>query len=69
MQHRFPLLATTIMIMAIGIFIPYTYIGGKFRLVPLPGEFYYWLAGTLLSYCLLTQAIKMWFIRKFHYWL
>jgi P-type Mg2+ transporter len=64
-----PLLATTIMIMAIGISIPYTSIGASLGFVPLPGDFYYWLAGTLVSYCLLVQAIKMWFIRKFKFWL
>ena len=64
-----PLLLTTAAIMAIGIYIPYSYIGQSIGLVPLPAAFFYWLTGILLSYCLLTQVVKMWFIKRYNYWL
>ncbi len=64
-----PLLTTTLLIMAIGISIPYTSVGASLGFVPLPGEFYYWLAGTLICYCVLVQIVKTWFIRKFQFWL
>ena len=38
-------------------------------LVPLPAAYFYWLAATLLSYCLLTQLIKAWYIRRYRIWL
>jgi P-type Mg2+ transporter len=64
-----PLLTTTLVIMAIGIYIPYTTVGANLGFVPLPGNFYYWLAATLVSYCVLVQLVKIWFIRKFKFWL
>lgn len=64
-----PLLATTAIIMAIGIYIPYSFIGTSINLVPLPGDYFYWLIGILLAYCTLTQLVKVWFIKRFNYWL
>jgi len=64
-----PLLLTTALIMAIGIYLPYTYAGTSIGLTPLPHSYYYWLIATLISYCVLVQIVKKWFIRKFNYWL
>jgi len=64
-----PLLLSTAFIMAIGIYIPYSYIGANIGLVPLPLSYYPWLIATLISYCILLQIVKYWFIRKFNYWL
>jgi P-type Mg2+ transporter len=64
-----PLLLTTALIMAVGIHLPYTYVGGSIGLVALPGSYFYWLVATLVCYCVLVQFVKGWFIRKFHYWL
>ena len=65
----FPLLLTTVIVMAIGIYIPYSYIGQSIDLIPLPCSYFPWLFLTLLSYCFLTQLVKNWYIRKFHSWL
>lgn len=59
-----PLLLMTIVIMAIGIYIPYSYIGASIAMVSLPGSYYYWLAATLISYCALVQLVKVWLIRR-----
>lgn len=64
-----PLLLTTILIMAVGIIIPFTFVGKTIDLIPLPGSYFLWLFGILLSYCVLTQIVKLWFIRRFNYWL
>lgn len=64
-----PLLLTTLVVMIIGIYIPYSYIGHGIGLVSLPGDYFYWLAAILLAYCMLTQFVKIWFIRYFNYWL
>ena len=64
-----PLLASTACIMAIGIVIPYSKIGLGIGLIPLPGSYFYWLAAILLSYCVLTQLVKTWFIKRFGFWL
>lgn len=64
-----PLLLTTIIVMSIGIYIPYSYVGRSIGFVPLPGDYFYWLAAILFSYCLLTQLVKVWFIKRYNYWL
>lgn len=35
----------------------------------LPLSYFPWLVGILLSYCVLTQLVKNWYIRKFSGWL
>ncbi len=64
-----PLTLLTTLIMAVGICVPFTPLGASVGLVPLPWEYFPWLAATLLSYCALTQALKVWYIRRFGTWL
>ncbi len=64
-----PVLALTTAIMAIGIFLPFSGFANALHMVPLPLSYFPWLIGILLSYCILTQLIKSWFIEKFHQWL
>lgn len=52
-----------------GILIPFTPLGGAIGLEPLPLAYFPWLFGTLLSYCMLTQIVKNWYIRRFVKWL
>ena len=59
----------TFLIMAIGILIPFTPFGTSIGLQPLPLEYFPWLAGILLSYCVLTQLVKNWYIKRFVKWL
>jgi Mg2+-importing ATPase len=32
-------------------------------------SYFPWLVATLLSYCVLTQLVKVWYIRHFSMWL
>lgn len=64
-----PLMLMTFSIMAIGIAVPFTPFGSYIGLMPLPLSYFPWLVGILLCYCLLTQGIKMWYIRRFCKWL
>ena len=64
-----PVLAATGAVVALGIIVPYTPFGAGLGMVPLPVAYFPWLAGILLSYCLLTQVIKTWYIRRFGKWL
>lgn len=52
-----------------GILIPFTPLGGAIGLEPLPLAYFPWLFGILLSYCMLTQIVKNWYIRRFVKWL
>ncbi len=64
-----PVLALTSAIMLIGICIPFSPFAVALKLQPLPLSYFPWLTGILTSYCLLTQLVKNWFIKKFKQWL
>lgn len=64
-----PVMITTFAIMAIGIIIPFSGFGSSLGLVSLPWSYFPWLIGILLGYCLLTQVVKNWYIRRFKMWL
>jgi len=54
-----PVLLLTGTIMACGIALPFTSLGAAVGLQPLPWMYFPWLAATLLSYCVLTQFMKV----------
>lgn len=64
-----PVMLTTAFIMAFGIAVPFTPFGASVGMVPLPLSYFPWLVATLLSYCVLTQLVKTWYIRRFNMWL
>jgi Mg2+-importing ATPase len=59
------LITTTIVIAAIGIALPFTWLGGFLGFVPLPPTYWLALSLILLSYVILTHFVKTWFIRRF----
>ena len=64
-----PVLALTGAIMVIGMLIPYSGLGARIGMQPLPGIYFAWLALTLVSYCVLTQVVKTIYIRRYGRWL
>ena len=64
-----PVLAATTLIMAIGIWLPFSPLAPALKMQALPLAYFPWLIGILVAYCLLTQVVKVWFIRKFDQWL
>ena len=64
-----PVIFMTLVIAAIGLIIPYTQVGAALKMTPLPIMYYPYLAGILLSYGILTQVVKRYFIRKYGQWL
>jgi Mg2+-importing ATPase len=55
---------TTILIMGIGAYLPFSPLARFLGFAPLPWQFWPILAVTLLCYVGLTQLIKMWMVRK-----
>ncbi|MGH7976945.1 MAG: magnesium-translocating P-type ATPase, partial [Limisphaerales bacterium] len=55
---------TTILIMAVGAYLPYSPIASGLHFVPLPWQFWPILLATLLCYVGLTQLVKIWLVRK-----
>jgi Mg2+-importing ATPase len=64
-----PVILLTASIMAFGIYLPFSSLGAHLGMVPLPLSYFPWLAGILFSYCVLTQLMKLIYIRRFHQWL
>jgi P-type Mg2+ transporter len=59
------LITTTIIIAAIGITLPFSWLGGFLGFVPLPPTYWIALCFILVSYVVLTHFMKTWFIRRF----
>ena len=55
---------TTLLIMAIGAYLPYSPLAGALGFVPLPPIYWLILLATLICYVGLTQLVKTWLIRK-----
>lgn len=68
-RATWPVMGLTCFIMAVGIVIPFTRFGASIGLMPLPLSYFPWLIGILLSYCALTQVVKVWYIKRFVRWL
>ncbi|QTT83643.1 magnesium-translocating P-type ATPase [Pseudomonas chlororaphis] len=60
-----PLLVMTLVIMAIGIFLPMGPLAHYFKLQALPSLYFVFLPVILLAYMALTQAVKGFYIRRF----
>ncbi|WP_420299870.1 magnesium-translocating P-type ATPase [Edwardsiella tarda] len=63
-----PVMLTTGVIMALGIYIPFSPLGHFIGLQPLPLSYFPWLVAILLSYCVLTQLMKRFYIHRFGQW-
>lgn len=62
-------LATTAVVMALGIWLPFSPLASAVKLQPLPAAYFLYLPLVLVAYCLLTQVVKVGYIRHFKSWL
>jgi P-type Mg2+ transporter len=62
-----PMLLITATVMCIGMYLPFSPLASSLGFVPLPAVYFLWLAGILICYCVLTQFVKTWFIKKYGY--
>ncbi|QTF10171.1 magnesium-translocating P-type ATPase [Brenneria izadpanahii] len=63
-----PVMLMTGLVMALGIYIPFSPLGTLVGLQPLPWEYFPWLAATLIGYCTVAQLVKRAYIRRFGQW-
>lgn len=63
-----PVILATTVVMAIGIYLPFSPIGPMIGLQALPLSYFPWLVATLLSYCVVAQLMKTFYIRRFGQW-
>jgi len=55
---------TTVIIMALGAYLPYSPLAAALGFVPLPGHYWPLLLATLVLYVGLTQVVKAWLLKK-----
>ena len=60
-----PMTLTTLVIMLIGAWLPYSPFAAMFGLVPLPAIYWAWIIGFLICYGVLTHIVKVWFFKKY----
>jgi len=60
-----PLILTSLIVVAGGAWLTVSPLAGALGFVPLPGLFWLLLAGILAAYVLLTQLLKTWFYRRY----
>jgi len=56
---------TTLTIMAIGAWLPYSPMAEALGMVPLPAIYWLWITAFLLSYAVLTHFVKTWFFNRY----
>jgi P-type Mg2+ transporter len=56
---------TTLVIMAVGAWLPYSPFATERGMVPLPAVYWVWIAGFRLAYGALTHGVKAWFFNRF----
>jgi len=64
-RASWPLLLTSLIIVAAGAWLPVSPLAKALGFVPLPPMYWLYLAFMLLGYASLTQVVKTWFIRRF----
>ncbi|HMN48403.1 MAG TPA: magnesium-translocating P-type ATPase [Ignavibacteriaceae bacterium] len=60
-----PMTLTTLAIMLIGIWLPYSPFAQTFGLVALPLIYWVWILGFLICYGIITHLVKIWFFNKY----
>jgi Mg2+-importing ATPase len=59
----------TLIVMACGLWLPFSPLAAALKFQPLPSGYFPWLGAILFAYCLLTQLLKRSYIRHFGSWL
>ena len=60
-----PLILTSLAIVAAAGLLPFSHIGAVLGFVPLPRGYWTYLAAMLFGYVALTQAVKVWYVRRY----
>lgn len=63
-RAAWPLIVMTLLVMAVGIALPFSPLASYLQLQALPLSYFPWLVGILLGYMMLTQWVKNWYTRR-----
>jgi len=61
-----PLMLTSLLVIAFGVLLVHSPVADVFGFTKLPGLYYVFLSFTLFCYVVLTQVIKVWYIKKYN---
>ncbi len=64
-RASWPLILTSLIIVAVGAWLTVSPLADTLGFVPLPPLYWLYLATMMLGYAILTQVVKTWFIRRF----
>lgn len=64
-----PVTVMTLLVICVGVVIPFSSLGESIGMTALPVSYFPWLAGILLGYCTLIQLVKNWYVKIFNRWL
>jgi Mg2+-importing ATPase len=59
------LISMSILIVLIGLIIPFSGISGALGFVPPPPIFFVYIFGIVVVYLIMVQFVKVWFVRKY----
>src|SRR5258708_36897729 len=59
-----PLTITTLLIVCVGIILPFTPLADALGFAPLPGLYFLFLAAMSITYLLLVEVVKRWLMRR-----
>jgi Mg2+-importing ATPase len=59
-----PLTITVLLIVAIGMLLPYTPLAAPLGFTPLPALYLLFLAGMIVTYLVLVEVVKRWLMRR-----
>ncbi|OGR00069.1 MAG: magnesium-translocating P-type ATPase [Deltaproteobacteria bacterium RIFOXYD12_FULL_55_16] len=64
-QASWHMTLTTLLIMAIAVWLPYSPFAKELSLVALPPVYWLWITGFLLCYSIMTHYVKTWFFKRY----
>ena len=59
------MMMTTLVVMAIGAWLPYSPFAADLGMVPLPAVYWAWIGAFLATYAVLTHLVKSWFFNRY----
>lgn len=66
-RASWPLIISTLCVISIGVYLPFSPFAPAFKFLPLPPLYFVLLFIGLILYFLITQFLKMWFIKKYEW--
>lgn len=64
-RSSWPVMVASVLVVALGAWLPVSPLAGVLGFVPLPVGYWLWLAGILVGYVVVAQLVKTWFYQIF----